>query len=377
MTKDALFLARKDLRHFFREWSTWFWAVLMPIVFFYFIGTITGGMAGPPTAETIGVAAGKDAGFFVDEFVRGLEAVGYKVHRVDAGDLGRYNRRITIPAGFTEAVLVGKQSTISFSRTGTGLNADYDEIRVKRAAYGVLADLIAASKRTGKATPETFREVQAIPHRLTLEVKPAGTRQTMPVGFQQAVPGTMVQFILLMMFTTGGISLHQERTMGILRRLASSPMPRSAVVLGKALSRVIVGLVQIAFAMLAGAFLFKVDWGPHVVMVLFVLCAYATLAALAGMILGNFGRSEGQLIAIGVILSNVLAAIGGCWWPIEITPAWAQKAGLALPTGWAMGAMHKLVSFGDSPISALPHLLALAAAAIGAGYLISRSFRFQ
>jgi hypothetical protein len=39
--------------------------------------------------------------------------------------------------------------------------------------------------------------------------------------------------------------------------------------------------------------------------------------------------------------------------------------------------MHRLVSFGDSPLSALPHLLALALAAVCAAYLISRSFRFQ
>ena len=82
-------------------------------------------------------------------------------------------------------------------------------------------------------------------------------------------------------------------------------------------------------------------------------------------------------MAVGVILSNVLGAIGGCWWPVEITPAWAQTASLALPTGWAMGAMHKLVSFGDSPLSALPQLLALAAAAASAAWLVSRSFRFQ
>ena len=56
---------------------------------------------------------------------------------------------------------------------------------------------------------------------------------------------------------------------------------------------VVIGLVQIAFAMISGAFLFKVDWGPHVRMVVLVLCVYATLAALAGMLLGNFGRSEG------------------------------------------------------------------------------------
>jgi ABC-2 type transport system permease protein len=346
MFRAAIFLARKDLQYLLREWSTWLWAFLMPILFFYFIGTIIGRMSGPPEAARIGLPAGQDAGFLVDEFVRGLEGFGYKVDRVDAQVL-------------------------------TGLAADYDEISVKRAAYSVLADLITANKRIGEATPETFREVQAMPHMLILEVMSAGTRRDPPAGFQQAVPGMMVLFILLVMFTTGGISLYQERIQGILRGLASSPMPRSTVVVGKALSRLAIGVAQIIFAMLAGTFLFKVDWGPHWVAVLAVLLGYAALAALGGMLLGNFGKSEGQLVAIGVIVSNILAAVGGCMWPIEVTPLWAQKLSLALPIGWVMGAMHKLVSFGDSPLSVLPHMLALVLAAACAAYLISRSFRFE
>ena len=93
---------------------------------------------------------------------------------MDAATLEYYIRRIRIPANFTDSVLSGKQGKISFSRTGTGLGADYDEILVKRAAYTVLADLVAADTRSGEANPETFLEVQAVPRTLTLEVVPAG-----------------------------------------------------------------------------------------------------------------------------------------------------------------------------------------------------------
>jgi ABC-2 type transport system permease protein len=377
MLKDAFFLARKDLQFLFREWATWFWAFLMPIVFFYFIGTITGGMSQSPKAEKIGVVVENNTGFLADEFIRRLEEAGYKVDRVKASAIPFYGRRITIPAGFTENVLAGKQSTIQFSHLGKGLDSDSDELQVKHAAYRVLADLVVANERSGKATPETFREADSVPHKLTLEVRSAGVRRNTPSGFQQAVPGMMTMFLLLVMFTTGGITLYQERSRGILRRLASSPMSRSSVVLGKTLARVAIGVEQIVVAMIAGAFLFKIDWGPHILIVIAVLFAYAVLAALGGMLLGNFGKSEGQIVAIGVILSNGMAAVGGCMWPIEITPEWAQKVSLFLPTGWVMGAMHKLVSFGDSPFSILPHLTALVAAAFAAAYLISRFFRFQ
>jgi hypothetical protein len=42
-----------------------------------------------------------------------------------------------------------------------------------------------------------------------------------------------------------------------------------------------------------------------------------------------------------------------------------------------MDAMHKLVSFGAGPAAVVPHLLVLSAAALGAGYVLARTFKFQ
>jgi ABC-type Na+ efflux pump permease subunit len=378
MLRDAFYLARKDLRQMFRVRETWVWVFVMPVIFFYFIGTITSGFGRPRSdVEKIGLSAPADAGFLVDQFVTRLEALGYKVERVDAQKLKLYSPRITVPAGFTTSVLAGKQAILKLSREGGGLNADYDEIRVKRAAYAVLADLVVAVKNDGQASPAAFEKLAAAPRPITLSVVPAGKLKTIPSGFQQAVPGTMVMFLMLVMFTSGSVSLLHERREGILLRLASTPMSRGAVVMGKWMARWTLGLIQIAFAMLAGSVLFKVDWGQNLAAVVAVLVAYGALAAAGGMLLGNFGKSEGQVIGLGVIASNILAMAGGCWWPAEITPLWAQKASLALPTGWAMNAMHKLVSFGDAPLSVLPHFVAMTLGALALGYVLARRFRFQ
>src|ERR1035438_71242 len=139
---------------------------------------------------------------------------------------------------------------------------------------------------------------------ITLDVTSAGKRKEPPLGFEQAVPGTLVMFTLLVMFTSGGVSLLVERRQGILRRLASSPMSRGAVVLGKWGARVTLGFIQILFAMAAGSILFKVHWGDHLGAIFALLAAYAGLAALLGMLLGNFSRSDGQVIGLGVIRSE-------------------------------------------------------------------------
>ena len=129
--------------------------------------------------------------------------------------------------------------------------------------------------------------------------------------------------------------------------------------------------------MIAGTVLFKMNWGPSLGWVIVVMLFYGAMMAALGIVLGSVVRTEGQAVGIGVVSANVLAALGGCWWPIEITPEWMQKLQLALPTGWAMDSLHHLISFGDGPASVLPHLLAMLVATIVLVGVGVRVFRFQ
>jgi ABC-2 type transport system permease protein len=379
MMRDALFIARTDFLRMFRSRETWVWAFIMPIIFLYFFGTISGGSAGSSEAkEVIAVSAAPDAGFLVEHLVGRLEARNYRVVRVrNQEEFLRHHRRLTIPSGFTDSVLAGKPVKIGFERSGGGMDSDYDNIRVARAVYAVLADVIVLGKDGSKPAAEDFSRLAQQPRSLTLEVNSAGRRKQIPSRFEHSVPGSLVMFSLLVLFTTGGIWLVIERRQGILRRLASSPMSRGAVVLGKWGARLALGMVQIAFVMITATVLFGMRWGPNLSAVVLLLAVCAALATALGILLGNFSRTERQVIGIGVIATNVLAALGGCWWPIEITPRWCQTLALFLPTGWAMDGLHKLISFGAPPATVIPHIAGMALAALLAGYLAARSFRFQ
>jgi ABC-2 type transport system permease protein len=378
MFRDALFLARMDAAHLLRRRETLVWTFVMPIVFFYFIGTITRGTFAS-AKDNLEVSVPPDAGFLADRLLARLNQQYNVIRKQGTHDLReqRSPRRLSIPAGFTDSVLAGKPMKIRFDRTGEDMSADYDRVRLYRAIYTTLADLIVVSGENTKVSKEAFEKLAAEPRMLTLNVQAAGKRREIRTGFEQSVSGTMVMLTLIVLFTAGAVSLTMERNHGILRRLASSPMSRGAVVLGKWGARMSLGVIQIAFAMIAGTVLFHVRWGPNLPMVVLVLLLYGSLAAVLGMLLGNLGRTEGQVIGMGVIAGNVFAGLGGCWWPIEITPLWTQKLALAFPTGWTMDALHKLMNFGASPISVLPHVCVTAVAALGAGYVLSRTFRYQ
>ncbi len=386
MLKSAWFIARSDAAYLLARRETILWVFVMPIVFFYFIGTVTAGFGGSPNQrERLAVRGANDAGFLADELVRRLEAQKYEVVRPATDEaFAGYTRRLTLPAPaaphrtFTEAVLAGQPQALTLERGGDDpMAGNYDQVRVARATYEVLADLAVVRLNGQTVGPEAFAQLAALPRALTLDVSSAGKLIVPPTGFAQAVPGTLVMFTMLVLLTSGAISLVIEREQGLLRRLATAPMSRASIVLGKWTGRMMLALVQVAFAMLVGSVLFRMDWGPALPMVALVLFGWAAFTASLAIVLANVTRTLAQTAGIGVFSTQVMAALGGCWWPIEITPEWMQTLSKFLPTGWAMDAIHKLVNFGYEAPVALPHVAAMFIGALGLGWLGARKFKFQ
>jgi ABC-type Na+ efflux pump permease subunit len=380
MLRDAWFIARKDVQYLLRQRETLLWTFLMPIVFFYFIGTITGGFGGGggPRRDPIAVRVPADAGVLAGHFVARLEGLRFAVNR-DASDeaFAASPRRVTIPPGFTDSVLAGRPVKVVLEREGGGPESQYDEVRVQRALYTVLADRVVLAEEGRALTAAALDSLRTAPRPLTLAITAAGARREPPVGFAQAIPGTMTMFTLLVMLTSGATMLVAERRQGLLRRLAATPISRASVVLGKWGGRMALGLTQIGFALAAGTLLFQMDWGNALPMVFVVLVAYASLNATLGLLLGTIAGTEAQAVGIGVLTSNLLAALGGCWWPIEVTPRWMQALASWLPTGWVMRALHELMFFESGPRGALPAILLLLAGALVLGAIAARRFRFQ
>jgi ABC-type multidrug transport system permease subunit len=243
--------------------------------------------------------------------------------------------------------------------------------------YSVLADVVAAARSEHGFGAAGLAAVDAAPRNLTLVVMPAGNRKTIPSGFAQAVPGILVMFTLLVLMTSGATLIFNERQQGLLRRLAATPISRVELVTGKWLGKSVLGFIQVGFAMLAGVVLFKMDWGPDLWLVFWVLALWAMLCASIGLWLGSVGRSEGQVSGVGVLSANLLAGLGGCWWPIEIAPQWMQSLQKLLPTGWVMDALHQVVNFQSGFEAVAPHLLALTISTLLVAGLAVRYFQYE
>ena len=381
--RNILFIAIQDVRTQLRDGSTLLWLFVMPPIFFYFIGTVTGGFSsgmnsGQATPLTI---VAEEPGFLKEQIDLRLVANDFAPEWVDVLDSSEEEagpaRTLTFDAGMSDKVLADESVTATFDTRANSLTREFEEIRVQRSLYTVLADIIVADATEGPLSSEALAAVNDAPRVWQLDVSTAGKKKDIPSGFQQAVPGILVMFTLLVLLTSSGTMLVQERTQGLLRRLASAPISRAEVLTGKWKGRMILAAIQVTVALVFGTALFKMDWGPDIAMVIMVLVVWAGFCASAGLWLGTVARTEAQAGGLGVLVANLLAALGGCWWPIEVTPAWMQMLQKMVPTGWTMDALHKLISFEAGAMSVVPNMLALTAAAVVFGVLAARRFRYE
>lgn len=372
--RRALFLARVDLAKALRTREVLVWTFAMPLLFFFFFAKMGGGSGGD-AIERLRIESAGPGGVLAEELERRLEREGYTLERETSEKQPR--RVLEVPADLTGRALAGETSTLRLRRSSEGLSADFDDVRVGRALYAALLDLAVLRARGEPLEAASFARLGEEPRALTLDVHPAGERRTPPSGKQQSIPGTMVMFTLILLLTGGTIPIVLERRAGLLRRLASTPLSRGDVVAGRWLSNFGLGLIQIAWAIAVGTFVFGVDWGPHPFALPLVLVPWIGLCAGLALVLASLARTEGQVVGIGVLAANLLAALGGCWWPIEVAPGWMQDLAALLPTGWTMSGLHALVNFGHAPSSVLPQTLMLSVATLAVTALGVRLFRYE
>lgn len=373
------FVARHDLRRTFRQRETWLWTFLMPVVFFSFFSLLQGGSGTKPGRPEALTLVAPDGGVLVEQLEQRLTDGGFVVERVAALDplAPAPQRVLELPRHFSRDVLEGAPTAVDFTRESGGNAYEFERFRVTRATFGVLADVVALASAGAAFDEPRFAELRAMPRTVRVESKPAGKRNATPSGREQSIPGTMVMFTMILVLLSSGMAIVVERRQGLLRRLAATPLTRAQVGLGKWLSIFALGAVQLGYGMAVGTLGFGVAWGPDLAVVVLVLLLWAAFNASLALALCAFARSEGQVVGVSVLSANVLAALGGCWWPIELTPRWMQELASWLPTGWVMNALHRLMVFQSGPAGALLALVWLTLGALALGWLGARRFAYE
>jgi ABC-2 type transport system permease protein len=192
-------------------------------------------------------------------------------------------------------------------------------------------------------------------------------------------PGVLALAVLSTSFTSLAIATAFERRYGVLKRLGASPLPRSGLLLGKAMSVLAIEVGQLAVIAVVGLAL---GWEPSgglggaVASVLLIVVGTAAFASL-GLLLAGTVRAEAALAAANLVYVVLLAA-GAVLIPVKSYPDGMQPIVSVLPSGaLAQGLRDALTGTNLGAGHVIGHVVVLAAwFAVGA-VLTVRTFSWD
>jgi ABC-type multidrug transport system permease subunit len=193
--------------------------------------------------------------------------------------------------------------------------------------------------------------------------------------FDQNVPGFSVTFLLLGMLLGVSLGLLDERDWGTLERLRAMPVRLGQVLGAKLFARFLVGFLQMAVLFAVGRLFFGISLGRDPWMLLLPTAGIVFAGTAFGLVVAALATSREAVLPLGSVVIVTMAAVGGCWWPIDLEPHWMRRVALAFPTTWAMEAFNDLMIRRRGLDAALRPAAVMAA--FGLLYLVIGAFLFR
>jgi len=408
MWHAALTLARKDLRLFLRDRTAVLLTFLLPIVLGSVFGAALRGMSGGNSGAAPRVALAvedRDDSAESRALVGALQrAAGLAVDLVDdaRGPVANGRRAVglSIPSGYGAGLRAGapprlalfrdtaqtiSQQVVLFQlapvlaeRQFAALGADMlgrildvlpfpaagraaAEARL-RESYRDIERIVAgaagaapAPGSAGAGDAAAFDPLQALPRLLGLESEDVAGRRSdglSPRAGASHAFSAMAVMMLLFSVAGAGAALLQERADGTLTRLQLTPAAGRAVLLGKALSLCAIALAQLAALFAFGWVVFDVPVFERPGALAVVSVAWVVLAVGIGLAFAVHCRNAKQLEGLSTLVILVMSAVGGAWFPREVTPEWFRTVGAVTPVAWAMDAYHGVLWYGKGLVAA-------------------------
>lgn len=336
---------------------------LLPLAFMTFLGFIFRGTDASAPRKLVVV---DDGAATTEAFVGALETTGAfalaKAPEARARELvktGQADAALLVPAEEAE----DRQSPYRLLMDGG------TPLAVRASVQAIVSAVVARMA----AEPACRTPPEDLPLRVE-DVRGAGAPLRNADGFQVSVPGNVVLFGFFIAVTLG-ISFIEERKSGTWRRLLVAPVHPGAHLLGKMLTYLLIGILQMVFLFAVGRGVLGMRLAGSAFAVALVCLAVVLCAVCLGLFVASVGRSARTVGALTSVVLLVLGMLGGAMIPRALMPESVRALGLFTPHGWALDALQMLVLVPGSGLAdvARPLLVLLA---FSAGFALLGWWRF-
>jgi ABC-2 type transport system permease protein len=392
------FIMLKDLKLFSRDRMAWLFFILFPFMFVIIFNFLLADVGGEDERLALHVTTQEAEGGLSHQILGAMETGNaselepgapeiiwdrdYQEARqaVEDGELDGF---VAFPADFSERIFSGEGTEIE-------VVSDADASSDRAALYG-LGSSIATRVGSMQVAARAAIELMVV-HGLLDPLDQAAINQVVQdiisgqeatageesiIGFDTqtvgdvepenaadfVIPGYLVMFVFFAA-ALGAEAIVRERQNHTLERLLASSVSREAILGGAFASSTAKGLIQIAIFWVVGILAFNIDLGlsPAAVIILSILMVIMSSAF--AIMLAALVRTQRSAGSLAVLVALVLAPLGGCWWPLFVTPTWMQSLAKFTPHGWANTGFNKLMLFGAEFGDVVPEMLALVGFAV-------------
>lgn len=378
----ALLIARVNLLRQVRERANLFFVFVLPTIIILALG-LQFANAGQARLGIVAPTGDAQAG----ELVAVLSASDdFEIRRPsDAATLrehvehGLVEIGLVIPDGYGADIAAGRPVDLELLGTPqsltAGLRAPIEAAISRQAAISLAARLAAGDQ------PDRFREAldaaaagyAAVPG-VDVTVRQVGEPGPF-AGFGQFSFGAQTQLVLFMFLTsmTAAANLVLSKNLGVSRRMFSTPTSATTIVIGEALGRYGVALMQGIFIVAVTALAFGVEWGDPLATAL-IVGAFGLVGAAVAMLIGAVSRNPDQAGSLGVAAGLGLGALGGAMVPSFMMPPVMLTVAQLIPHYWAINGFTELAN--GAEISAVLGNIGILLA-YGTVILLIASWRFR
>lgn len=377
-------IAFKDLMQLLRDFKTFMFLLLMPIVFTFLFGYAFGGFSGGSSDSRLPVGYISQDDHWITDSLHDLLDKS-EVIRLDeniftsAEDLeklvadGDLAAAILVPNGYGRALLKDKTARLIVIADTGG-----------QAWTTVEAELLSLCSRLDSAVRTATIIEQIDPERMPFDYAfeqsiaawndpPIAIKETMSEAVEKindegralahTAPGMMLQFAIAGLLTAAQIIV-TERKSRTLQRLLTTATQRIHIVVGHYLAIFLLIFTQFMILIAFGQFFLKVEYLRVPEATLLVAFSAALCISALGLLIGIFARSEEQAVIFSLIPMFIFSGLGGAWVPLEVTGETFRAIGHLSPVAWGMDGFENIVSRGLGFESVLVPAAALAGYAV-------------
>ena len=348
---SPLTIAGVNLRRTLRDRTNAFFVVLFPLLMVAVLGLAFGGDYTPKVA-VVTTRPGPLATALVHrlENTRSIDVQRYidRSAAVTGVENARLASVVVVPDDYDRTLTHGGRVRLTYVSQGDrsamqvgmvvrgAVAAESSRMRVARVLQDNLGGSFGSNLVRADRTAAAVADVRVVTRTAGTAVVPAD------LGRFDLGASSMLLLFVFVTSMTSATALIETRRLGVCRRMFATPTRVSSIVVGEALGRVAVAVVQGVVIMAGSALLFRVSWGnlPGAVL---VMVFFAAVAGGAGLLLGALSRTEPQAIGAGLLVGLGLSALGGCMVPLDLFSPTMLAVAHVTPHAWAGDAFATLV----------------------------------